>query len=136
MIEHALRTALVEDGTVNGYVAGRVYYAHAPQDVATPYIVLVRVSGPREYSHDGATGLYRARFQFSIFATSYYEAKSIADGIRTVLSGASGQLVDDPTDTIGASFLDNEVDMYEAGSQAGDISLYHIAVDYLVWVNE
>jgi len=131
MIEHALRTALIEDATVNGYVAGRVYYAQAPQDVATPYIVLARVSGPREYSHDGATGLYRARFQFSIFATTYYEAKSIADGIRTVLSGASGQLVEDPADTIGASFLDNEVDMYEE-----EAKLHHIAVDYLVWVNE
>jgi len=131
MIEYALKTALVENATVNGYVVGRVFYNIAPQDVATPYIVFSRVSGPREYSHDGATGLYRARFQFSAFAESYYEAKSIAVAIQGVLSGASGQLVADPNDTIGASFLDNELDLYEE-----DTKLHHIAVDYLVWVNE
>lgn len=131
MIEHALQTALVEDSTVNGYVAGRVFYNMARQDVETPYIVLRRVSGPRLYSLDGPIGLYPARFQLSIFATTYYEAKCIADGIRSVLSGASGALVESPTDTIGAAFLDNEVDMYEEETQ-----LHHIAVDYLVWVNE
>ena len=131
MIEHALRTALIEDATVNGYVDGRAYYSLAPQDVAKPYIVLTRVSGPREYSLDGPTGLYRARFQFSVFSQSYYEAKSIIDAIRSVLSGASGQLVEDPADTIGASFLDNELDLYEE-----ETKLHHIAVDYLVWINE
>jgi hypothetical protein len=121
LIEHAIRSLIAE------LCDGQVHYVIAPQEVTAPYIVFFKVSAPREHSHDGASGLARARFQFSIFAETYLGAKQIAQALQGILQGYKGT---SEGVEIGGIFYDNEVDMgYED-------ALYHIAVDYIVWHGE
>lgn len=124
VIEQAIMTALLAASTISNLVVKRIYFATAPQDVVNPYIVFFKVSSVRVASHDGASGLAAARFQFSCFAETYKEAKSIALALQGVLEGYSG--------TLGAAggvqtsvFYENEQDLYEQDSK-----LFHIAVDY------
>ena len=112
-------------------VGQRIYYVKAPQDVTTPYIVLIKVSGTREHSHDGASGLANPRFQVSCFSDTYYEAKQIVEQVQSALQGFSGTMGGSGGTAIGGSFYVNETDIYEEGTK-----LYHIACDYVIWHHE
>jgi len=128
LIEQAILDELIGTAGITDLVGQRIYYVKAPQDVTTPYIVFTKVSAPREHDHDGSSGLVGARFQFSVFATTYYEAKQIVVQVQAVLqaySGTMGEVV------VNGSFYQNEVDFWEE-----DTKLYHVACDYLIWYNE
>ena len=71
IFEQALMTYLLAQSGITDLVGTRIHYVKAPQDVAKPYIVFFKVTGPRDHSHDGGTGLANPRFQFSIFSTTY-----------------------------------------------------------------
>lgn len=128
LIEQAILDELIGTSGVTDLVGTRIYYVKAPQNVTTPYVVFTKVSAPREHDHDGSAGLVGARFQFSVFAKTYYETKQIAVQIQTVLqaySGTMGEVV------VNGAFYQNEVDFWEE-----DTKLYHVACDYLIWYNE
>ncbi len=116
MIEHAIRSL------ISGLCSGRVYYVTAPQDTETPYIVFIKVSGPREHSHDGASNLAIVRMQFSIFSTTYKSAKETAQALQAILQSYQGT---SEGVYIYSSTYDNEVDFYEN-------DLFHVAVDYKI----
>lgn len=120
MIEHAIYSL------ISSLCDGRVYYVTVPQDVETPYIVFFKVSAPREHSHQGASGLVRARFQFSIFSKEYLEAKQTAQALQSILQGYQGISEDVE---IQAIFYENETDSFEN-------NFYFIAVDYMIWHKE
>ncbi|MDD4985867.1 MAG: DUF3168 domain-containing protein [Dehalococcoidales bacterium] len=120
MIEHAIHSL------INSLCEGRVYYVSAPQDVTAPYIVFLKVSAPREHAHDGAAGLARVRFQFSIFSSTYLAAKQTAQAMQAILQGYQGT---SEGIYIHVCLYDNETDMYEN-------NFYHVAVDYIVWHRE
>jgi len=130
-IEQAILTELLGQSGLTDLIGERIYYVKAPQDVDTPYIVFFKVSAPREHSHDGASGLAHPRFQLSIFATTYYEAKQIAEQVQTALQAYSGTMGGAGGVEVGASFYENETDIWEEGQK-----LYHIAADYLIWHEE
>jgi hypothetical protein len=122
MIEYALRNLLVNDDRIITLVDDKVYYAMAPQDTESPYIVLYKISGVRLHSHDGFSSLTDCRFQFSIFADTYLESKQIAQAIQAVLDGFKG-VEEESGIHIQKCLYINEVDMYEAG-------FHTIACDY------
>lgn len=123
MIEYALKSL------INGLCGGRVEYVNAPQDTEIPYIVLQKISAPRVHSHDGASGLARARFQFTVFAETYKEAKEIAQAMQAILQGYSGTSEDVE---IQAILYDNETDGFAINSRSASGNLYYIATDYIV----
>lgn len=128
MIEHALRSLLADDYDLADLVDDRIYYVQAVQDVEVPYIVFFKVSGAREHSHDGASHLAHPRFQFSVFADTYLEAKEITQAIQSVLQAYTGE---SEGIQIQSCLYINEVDMYE--SQTG---LFHVASDYEIYHSE
>jgi len=130
-IEQAVLTELLADSGVTDLVGERIYYVKAPQDVGKPYVVFFKASAPREYSHDGASRLARPRFQFSCFATTYYEAKQIAEAIRAAIEAFSGTMGGDGGVEVGSCVCLNESDIYEENTQ-----LFHLAIDYLIWHKE
>lgn len=124
-IEAALYAELAADSSVSALVSSRIYPVLIPQDVDMPAIAYQRISGPRDYSHQGA-GLVSARFQITCQATSYSGAKSLAAAVRDALSGFSG--------TMGAggggggvkvqgAFVDNDLDGYGATAQEWTVRL-------------
>lgn len=130
-IEQAILKELLADSGITGLIGERLYYVKAPQDVTSPYVVFFKASAPREYSHDGASELARPRFQFSCFAETYYQAKQIAEAIRSVIEAFSGVMGGAGGVEIGHCFCINESDIYEENTR-----LFHVAVDYLIWHKE
>lgn len=126
-IEQAILTELGNAAALVTLVSTRIYYVKAPQDVATPYIILTKISSVREHSHDGSSHLAKSRFQLSIFAETYKEVKDIAVQIQAALQAKSGNVGDSPYVAVGSIFYEDETDMYET-----DTGLYHTAVDYMV----
>lgn len=130
-IEQAIKKELMVASGVTDLISTRLYYVRAPQNVTKPYVVFFKVSAPREYSHNGVSGLAQSRFQFSCFATTYYVAKQITEAIRAAIEAFSGTMGGDGGAGVGSCFCVNESDMYE-----DDTQLFHVAVDYLIWHHE
>ena len=131
LIEQALMTFLLAQTGITGYVGRRIYFNQAKQATAKPYLVIKKISGPREHSHDGSCGLAHPRFQFSCFAKEYGDAKNAIAAIQTALDGYSGTMGGDSGVTVGAAFYDDENDFYEE-----DTGLHHVAADYIIWHKE
>ncbi len=128
MIEHALRSLLINDAEIESLVNEKIYYTQAIQEVQPPYIVLTKVSATRVHSHDGYSNLANPRIQFSVFAETYLEGKVIARAIQRILQGYRG--VSENVHIQMCLYM-NEVDMYE--TQTG---LHHVAVDYDIFHRE
>ena len=132
VIEEALRTALLADGTVAGLVGQRVYPLVLPTRAALPAVVYQRISGVRVASHDGPSELARPRFQFACIGSTYAGAKTVANAVRTALDGYSGTVSEVQ---VFVALLENEVDFYtfESDEAAGTCT---VLVDFLIWHRE
>jgi hypothetical protein len=127
IIEQALLTYLLTQGGLTAITSTRIYYSRAPQDVTEPYIVFFKVSSPRSHSYGGSSHLAESRFQFSIFADTYKETKDIAVQLQASLDCKTGNIGTAPGVDIGASFYDNETDLYEP-----ETGLFHCALDFRI----
>lgn len=121
-------TFLLAQSGVTALVSDRIYFVRADQDVETPYIVVTKISGVREHSHDGSSELAHPRFQISVFGTTYSSCKSVTAAVQAALQGYKGAMSDV---TVGAVFYDNETDTYES-----DTGLFQIITDYTIWHTE
>ncbi len=119
-IEIALRNKLLENVNLENIVGERMYLLKLPQNPVYPAVVYFKVSNPRHH----AIGVAYPRFQFSVFAKTYKEAKKVADLIRFVIQREKGITGGIPI--IQGVYL-NEIDLYESDTQ-----LYHIACDYKI----
>lgn len=130
IFEQALMTYLLAQSGITDLLGTHddspcIFFARAPQDVEQPYIIVLKVAGPRLHSHDGGSGLANPQFQFSIFASSYGTAKEIAAAVQTALQGYSGTMGGESGVAVNGIYYLNEVDQYE-----NETELHHIAVDY------
>ncbi|MDD4986688.1 MAG: DUF3168 domain-containing protein [Dehalococcoidales bacterium] len=131
LIEHALKTYLEDQAGLTALLGdSKLYYATAPQDVKSPYLVMTKISSVRTHSHDGDSHLARTRMQFSICGEifgGYYDCKMIAQQLRAALQGKTGLIGDAPGVEIGSCLYDDEVDSYDP-----DTGLFQIFVDYVI----
>lgn len=108
--------------------ASRVYPA-LPQGVTFPAIRYTRISTERTLSLNATVGVTSATIQVDSFATSYSEAKALADTVRGILHGYSGAI-----GTLQARLvkLETENDLYE---QDGDRITHMIVQRYTFWTD-
>jgi len=133
IIEQAIQNQLLNNAGVAALVGTNIFYdGTVPQDTAAPYINLAKISAPRDYTHDGASGLVDSRFQFSIFSTQYTQNKLIAAAIAGALSGFRGVMGGAGGVTVGRCFYEDETDL---GKEPQTL-FYHLAVDYKIGYNE
>lgn len=125
-------TFLLAQSGVTALVADRIHFGKAPQDVASPYIVISKISGPREKSHDGPVGLAHPRFQLSAFAITYGVAKAVIAALQAALDGYKGMMGGDDGVFVGGAFYDDENDL-DPGDGTG---LFGVGADYIIWHNE
>jgi len=131
IIEQAILTLLAGTSGVTALVSNRIYYVQAPQKVDTPYIVFFKVSGNRDHTHDGATGLANPRFQVDIFGETYLSVKDVAAQVQAALQGYSGTMGGAGGVAVNGCFYEDENDFYGETTK-----LYHIAQDYILWHRE
>jgi len=129
VIEEGLHAYLVGHAGLTALVGARVYPLKAPDDAMYPLVVYQRISGPRVYSHDGASGLSHPRFQLTSWGEIYPDAKAVAKQVRLAMSGYSGTMGDDVA--VDACFLVNELDRYDQETKR-----WGIIQDYMIWHHE
>ena len=121
-------TALIGSG-----VNARCFPVTLPQDPTFPCMTYQIISGPRDYTQEGADGVVRFRVQLSLYGSTYAQAKALRDALETSLSGLYNQSFGSPAVKVKGVFLTNERDTYEqALAQLPPGSPYRKTVDLMV----
>lgn len=118
MLEADIRTALVNDATVNAIVGTRVAVGLMPEGESPPYVTYSVVTGERFPSMSAPGTLRHLRVQLNCWAVNYAGAKALAFAVQDAL---------DVSDLF-AAVLAGEQDL-----QDPDTKLFYVAVDYSLW---
>lgn len=116
-IEQALQEKLTVDAEL---LEERIYAVKLPQDVLFPAARYARISGPRDYTHSGPSGLVSARFQIDVFAENYEVCRNAFDEIKNNLSGFKGEIIKHAS-------LDDDKDDFES-----ETGLYRVQSDFII----
>ncbi len=112
-IEEAVNAYLSAHPMLTGLVGVNFYPLLVPKTLAEPSkaaIAYQRISGSSILAHNGATGLRRARLQFTVTGPSYQQVKQVAETLVTLLDGFHGNM---GGKTIAEISLDNDIDGIE-----------------------
>lgn len=106
----------------------------APQNVTAPFVVIQRVDSTRWRSINAPSGIGQATIQIDVYSESFYDMKTTALQIETILDGYRGIVYygdSSPQDSVrlaGVS-LDNDTDTLD---QTEEPFLYRNAARYIV----
>jgi hypothetical protein len=131
--ESVLRTALVGSTAVTALVGTRVYPVLAPASAAIPFVTWRRAGIEREQTLGGPMGMPRVTVEFSIYGSTYEQAREVADAMRLVLDGYGGTA--DNTEVKQTS-LEDESDDFVTLAGADLPPVYQVTQRYDVWWNE
>lgn len=131
--EAVLRTALVGNAAVNALVGTRIYPVLAPASALLPYVTWRRSGIQREQTLGSPMGMPRVSVEYSIYGTTYEEARQLADAMRVVLDGYGG--TSDNTEVKQAS-LEDESDDFAQLAGADLPPVYQVTQRYDVWWSE
>ena len=104
---------------------GQRYWTQAPQGVAAPYVVLIRISGTPSYTYKGRAGHTPSRVQANCYGRNALEAKALSRAVIAALDCRRGGIIQ-------GIFVDNEgrdLTAPEAGKAA---ALFAVAVDFII----
>ena len=121
MIENELKAYLATNVAL---ISSRVYSVRLPQNVTFPALTFLKVSGARDHTLTGPSGIARPRFQVSCWSESYETAKLVSAQVRTALDGISVLM---GTVLAGAVLLLGETDLVDPAR-----NVYQIALDFEV----
>lgn len=127
IIDEAIRDILVNDATVSA-ITTRCYPVGIPQNPTWPLMVYGKITGVREHSLQGPTGMATPRYQIEAWAETYSGAKSLAKAMREALDGYRGTV---GTVRIGSFLIQSERDIYEDA-----VGCYRVIQDYYIIHNE
>lgn len=131
--ESVLRSALIANATVAGLVGSRIYPVLAPASASLPFVTWRRSGIEREQTLGNPMGVPRVTVEFSIFGTTYNQARELADAMRLVLDGYGGTA--DNTQ-VRQTALENEVDDFVSLQGADLPPVYQITQTYDCWWQE
>lgn len=131
--EAVLRSALVGSTAVTALVSTRIYPLLAPASASLPFVTWRRSGINREQTLAGPMGVPRVSVQYSIYGSTYEQARDVADSMRQVLDGYGGTA--DNTQVKQASLEDESDDFVElAGADMPPV--YQITQTYDIWWQE
>lgn len=131
--ESVLRSALVTDLFVAMLVGTRIYPVLAPATAPMPLITWRRSGIQREQTLGKPAGMPRVTVEYSIYGTTYENAREIADAMRAVLDGYGGA---SGTTTVNQTSLETESDDFVTLAGADLPPVYQITQSYDVWWQE
>lgn len=130
-METALISLILSSEDVVAHVGDAVRPGRRDQSDGPDAIVLHRISGPRDYTMDGASGLVQSRVQANCFGGTYRAADETAKALRRFLNGFSGTFE-------GVQFqridIDNERSTDDTESPGRHLFMKQI--DLLIWHDE
>lgn len=126
MIQGDLVAYVAANSTVVSKAGGRAYWLTAPQDsAALSHVVLTQVSGERDLTHGGESGILEMRLQVDCVAPSFADAAAMREALCAAINGYKG--------TMGSSTIlviehaGDSPDQYEDGA-----ALYMASSDFMV----
>lgn len=131
--EAALRSALVGSTAVTALVSTRIYPLLAPASASLPFVTWRRSGITREQTLSAPMGVPRVSVEYSIYGTTYEQARDVADAMRVVLDGYGGTV--DNTQVRQTS-LENESDDFVELAGADLPPVYQITQSYDIWWQE
>ena len=131
--EAVLRSALVGSTAVTSLAGTRIYPVLAPASASLPFVTWRRSGVQREQTLGGPMGLPRVSVEYSIYGTTYEQARELADAMRVVLDGYGGTA--DNT-TVKQTSLEDESDDFVTLAGADLPPVYQVTQRYDVWWSE
>lgn len=130
-IETALRNYLLAQNsiTTTAGVGQRIYFEHADQSVAKPYIVIERTSDPGEHTSDGPVAMGSQSVIIGCYGTTWTSARDVAAAVKAALDGLTGIIGGAGGLTLNPVFYENQDSGYDA-----DVGLYYVDQEYLCQV--
>ena len=132
-IEISLVSLLESDGEVSGLVDSRVYPATITQSASLPAITYQQITGPRDETMSGPSGLVESRWQFNCWARTYGESRFVADAVRRVLDGYRGTV---NTIVIQRIQFEDEGDIPIIPAGVEVAKRFAKRLDFVIWYNE
>lgn len=134
-VEAGLANLLVNDVAFTALVSELPSPMVLKQDPDLPAVSYQRIDADRVYSTTGPSCLANARIQYKAWATTWEEARLVADAIRDKLGGFVGTATAQfsPTEDfkIRGIFIKPDRDLYD-----GETKLYNVLLDCNVWYTE
>ena len=127
-MEEALIAYLLAGPSLAAVVGNRIHWVRSPQGIASPRIVLYRISGVRDMVMRGPTGFVSSRVQADCISTSYGSAKATARAIEARLSGYSG--ITGNTRFEAAFLVGERDDFFDTDTPD---KLFRTSLDFNVW---
>ncbi len=129
MIEQSILNKLLAAAGVTALVGQRVYYiGRIPENVTLPFITLQTIDDIPVHSHDGYSGMRKARIQINSFDDSYSGAHALAGAVFTALDGFIGTAGDH---YIGRCYTDISADF----QGEDNLEVQGVHTDYMVDYN-
>jgi hypothetical protein len=88
--EQVLRTALLGNAGVTGFIGTRIFPVLAPASTPLPFVNYRRTGIVREHTLAGPMGVPSVSIDFAVYAATYEQARQVANSIRLVLDGYAG----------------------------------------------
>lgn len=133
-LEEALFAHATSDVGLGALIGTRFRPLKLDEADQLPGIAYQMISTVTDYAHDGPSSTLESRYQFTVKAATYGEAKAVKEALEKAfqafddqpgqMGGASGVLIAD-------MFVENEVDIY-GGEEVEAQESYIIPVDYII----
>jgi hypothetical protein len=127
-VEEAVASILIADPVVSGMIGPRIYQHKLAQNSQLPALTYQLIDDPSENSHDGASGLAKARLQIDCWGSTKSDATALAVAVKGALVGvkrySAGVL-------IGSILKISEMSMFDP-----DVRLRRRLIDFAVWHSE
>lgn len=131
--EAVLRSALVGSTAVTSIIGTKIYPVVAPASTTVPFVVWRRTGIERSQTLTTPMGMPRVSVEYSIYGTTYEQARSVADAMRVVLDGYGGTV--DNTEVKHTSLEDESDDFVQlAGADLPPV--YQVTQQYDIWWQE
>lgn len=130
MILYALRTYLLAQPAIAASLGTRIYPRRFPAEPVLPAVVMHRIEETRDRVMSAAHALITTDLRIDIYATTDYQARTIAGQIDTALDGYAGAM---GSLTVGVAYVEALRDLVDSG-YLEELEEYAISMDVnLTW---
>jgi hypothetical protein len=131
--EYVLSSAIVRSPEAALLIGQRVYPVLAPASATLPFITWRRAGIQREQTLARPAGMPRVTIEFSVYGTTYEEARTVADAVRSVLDGYGGSA---NNTEVKQTSLEDESDDFVTLTGSDLPPVYQITQRYDCWWSE